>query len=169
MTCVCLCCACAVCVLVVQVLQADGSLLAVAMNAVCAALADACIPMKSMFGEHQRGVAAAATSQQPHRSMPAVMAWTVQRAVHPSPCRWLATHAKQAELCRPALHPLASWPVCACVCVCMFVCVRAQAVQHHCAKLYRVSTQACTHQASSCLLATAVTHCLPYAWCFGGQ
>ncbi|KAF6254104.1 ribosomal protein S5 domain 2-type protein [Scenedesmus sp. NREL 46B-D3] len=34
---------------VVQVLQADGSLLAVAINAVCAALADAGLPMRSMF------------------------------------------------------------------------------------------------------------------------
>lgn len=32
-------------------LQADGSLLAVSINAVCAALADAGIPMKHMFGE----------------------------------------------------------------------------------------------------------------------
>lgn len=34
-----------------QVLQADGALLAVSINAVCAALADAGIPMKHMFGE----------------------------------------------------------------------------------------------------------------------
>jgi ribonuclease PH len=34
-----------------QVLQADGSLLAVAINAVAAALADAGLPMRSMFGE----------------------------------------------------------------------------------------------------------------------
>jgi exosome complex RNA-binding protein Rrp42 (RNase PH superfamily) len=37
--------------LLLQVLQADGSLLAVALNAVCAALADAGLPMRSMFGE----------------------------------------------------------------------------------------------------------------------
>lgn len=35
---------------VVQVLQADGSLLAVALNAVCAALADAGVPMRCLFG-----------------------------------------------------------------------------------------------------------------------
>lgn len=34
-----------------QVLQADGSVLAVALNAIAAALADAGIPMRSMFGE----------------------------------------------------------------------------------------------------------------------
>lgn len=36
---------------VVQVLQADGSVLAVALNAIAAALADAGIPMRCMFGE----------------------------------------------------------------------------------------------------------------------
>jgi hypothetical protein len=35
----------------VQVLQDDGSMLAVALNAVCAALADAGIPMRCLFGE----------------------------------------------------------------------------------------------------------------------
>jgi hypothetical protein len=39
----------------VQVLQADGSLLAVAVNAVCAALTDAGVPMNSMFGERGGG------------------------------------------------------------------------------------------------------------------
>jgi ribonuclease PH len=36
---------------VVQVLQADGALLAVALNAVCAALVDAGVPMRCLFGE----------------------------------------------------------------------------------------------------------------------
>lgn len=36
---------------VVQVLQADGSLLACAVNAACAALVDAGVPLASLFGE----------------------------------------------------------------------------------------------------------------------
>lgn len=37
--------------LLLQVLQADGSLLSCALNAACAALVDAGVAMKTMFGE----------------------------------------------------------------------------------------------------------------------
>jgi exosome complex RNA-binding protein Rrp42 (RNase PH superfamily) len=51
--------------LVLQVLQADGSLLAAAANAACAALADAGLPMASMFGESRR-LRAYGTMHMPH-------------------------------------------------------------------------------------------------------